>query len=131
MISTKGRYALRAVIDLAEHSDGGLTPMKEVAKRQEISLKYLERILPTLTSAGIIEGAHGRNGGYRLAKAPRDIRVLDILRLTEGDISPVGCDGSCARSADCRTYPMWAEYIKMTESYFGGISVADLMKTDR
>ena len=85
MISTRGRYALRVLIDLAEHGGEQYLPMKEVASRQEISLKYLERILPLLTKNGYVEGQHGKGGGYRLKMLPQDIRVGDILRLTEGE----------------------------------------------
>ena len=89
MISTRGRYALRVLIDLAEHTENGYIPMKEVAGRQGISLKYLERIIPVLSKNGFVEGIHGKGGGYRLVKAPEDCKVGDILRLTEGDLAPV------------------------------------------
>ena len=91
MISTRGRYALRVIIDLAENADTGLIPMHEVAKRQGISLKYLERILPLLVSEHLVEGVHGKGGGYRLTKKPAEISVAEVLRITEGDIAPVAC----------------------------------------
>ena len=91
LISSRGRYALRVMIDLAEHDDGTYTPMKEVACRQDISLKYLERILPILVAAKMIEGIHGKGGGYRLTRTPEAYRISDILRLTEGDFAPVAC----------------------------------------
>ena len=91
MISTKGRYALRVMIDLAENYGKGYIPMKEVAQRQNISLKYLERILPVLTKNKMIEGLQGKKGGYRLAAEPEGYRVGDILRLTEGNLAPVAC----------------------------------------
>lgn len=132
MISTRGRYALRVLIDLAEHAGAGYTPMKEVAARQGISLKYLEQILPALSKAGFIRGVHGKGGGYRLAKAPEECRVGDILRLTEGDLAPVAClergAAECQRSAECRTYPMWKGFYEMTNRYFDGITLADIMK---
>ena len=132
MISTKGRYALRVMIDLAENYGKGYVPMKEVAKRQEISLKYLERILPVLTKNKMIEGLQGKGGGYRLAARPSDIRVGDILRLTEGDLAPVACLGCeadiCERAESCRTLPMWTEFYRLTNAYFDGITLADLMK---
>lgn len=132
MISTRGRYALRVLIDLAERAGSGYTPMKEVAARQEISLKYLEQILPVLSKEGFIEGVHGKGGGYRLAKAPGECRVGDILRLTEGDLAPVAClergAEECRRSAECRTYPMWKEFYEMTNRYFDGITLADIVK---
>lgn len=132
MISTRGRYALRVMIDLAEHQGDGYIPMKDVAQRQGISLKYLERILPALVQAGEIEGVHGKGGGYRLTRAPEDYRVGDILRLTEGDLAPVaclGCDAKpCAREAECRTIGMWRAFSDMTNAYFDGITIADLMQ---
>lgn len=133
MISTRGRYALRVMIDLAEHSNGGYIPMKEVAQRQEISLKYIERIVPVLTKSGCVEGVHGKGGGYRLTRPPEDYTVGEILRLAEGDLSPVAClqEGAkpCPRAAECRTLPMWKEYYDLTRRYFDGITLADLMAT--
>ena len=132
MISTRGRYALRVMIDLAEHQSDGYIPMKDVAQRQGISLKYLERILPALVQAGEIEGVHGKVGGYRLTRAPEDYRVGDILRLTEGDLAPVaclGCDAKpCAREPQCRTIGMWRRFSDMTNAFFDGITIADLMQ---
>lgn len=131
MISTRGRYALRVLTDLSEHMDGRFIPMKDVAERQEISLKYLERIIPVLTKHGYIEGIQGKGGGYRLKKAPEDCVVGDILRLTEGDLAPVAClergAKPCKRMSECRTYPMWSEFYKVINTYFDGITIADLM----
>ena len=133
IISTRGRYALRVIIDLAEQSDKQYIPMKEVAGRQQISLKYLEQILPVLTKNNIIEGIHGKGGGYRLCREPKDYTVGEILRLTEGDLAPVACLGggnseSCPRNAECRTLPMWIELDKLVNNFFDGITIADLMK---
>lgn len=133
IISTRGRYALRVIIDLAEQSDKQYIPMKEVAGRQQISLKYLEQILPVLTKNNIIEGIHGKGGGYRLCREPKDYTVGEILRLTEGDLAPVACLGggnseSCPRHAECRTLPMWTELDKLINNFFDGITIADLMK---
>ncbi len=134
MISTRGRYALRVIIDLAEHKNGSYIPMKDVAARQEISLKYLERILPDLTKGNIIEGIHGKGGGYKLIGNPDEITVLEILRLTEGDMSPVAClsEGAppCLKKAECRTLSMWQKYYDLINDYFGGITIADLMKKE-
>ena len=91
LISTRGRYAIRVIIDLAQNSKGEYIPMKDVAKRQEISLKYLEKILPILTKHKIIEGVHGKGGGYKLGKNINKYKVIDILKLTEGDLAPVTC----------------------------------------
>ena len=132
MISTRGRYALRVMIDLAEHDDGAYIPMKEVAQRQDISLKYLERILPILVSAKLVEGLHGKGGGYRLTRKPEDYRISEILRLTEGDLAPVAClecnAEKCKRTAECRTLPMWMELNRRVNEYLDSVTIADLMK---
>ena len=132
MISTRGRYALRVMIDLAEHGGGDFVPMKEVAARQEISLKYIERIMPLLTKENLVEGQHGKGGGYRLCRSPEDYSVGEILRATEGGLAPVAClecgAKPCPRAAECRTLPMWKKYYAMTNEFFDGISIADLMK---
>ena len=118
MISTRGRYALRVMIDLAEHGGGDFVPMKEVAARQEISLKYIERIMPLLTKENLVEGLHGKGGGYRLCRPPEDYSVGEILRITEGELAPVAClergAKPCPRAAECRTLPMWKKYYAMT-----------------
>lgn len=132
MISTRGRYALRVMIDLAEHGGGDFVPMKEVAARQEISLKYIERIMPLLTKENLVEGLHGKGGGYRLCRPPEDYSVGEILRITEGELAPIAClergAKPCPRAAECRTLPMWKKYYAMTNEFFDGISIADLMK---
>lgn len=132
MISTRGRYALRVMIDLAEHGGGDFVPMKEVAARQEISLKYIERIMPLLTKENLVEGLHGKGGGYRLCRPPEDYSVGEILRITEGELAPVAClergAKPCPRAAECRTLPMWKKYYAMTNEFFDRISIADLMK---
>lgn len=134
MISTRGRYALRILIDLAEHADIRYIPMKDVAERQGISLKYLERILPVLSKNGIIEGLQGKGGGYRLVKPPEECKIGDILRLTEGDLAPVAClehgAKSCERVAECRTYPMWVEFYQMINDFFDNKTLADIIRTD-
>lgn len=134
MISTRGRYALRVMIDLAESMEQGLVPMKEVAAHQEISLKYIERIMPVLVQNGLVEGIHGKGGGYRLTKQPKEYRVGDILRLTEGDLAPVAClecgAEPCNKTDECRTLPMWNEFYEMINKYFDSITLADLMKKE-
>ncbi len=133
LISTRGRYALRVLIDLAEHSESGYVPMKDVAKRQGISLKYIERIVPVLSRNGIIDGVKGKGGGYHLAKAPNECKIGDILRLTEGDLAPVAClqkgAGACERSNDCRTYPLWLEFYRTVNDFFDGKTLADVINT--
>ncbi len=132
MVSTRGRYALRVMIDLAENADGGYIPMKAVAERQNISLKYLERILPVLAKNNMIEGVHGKGGGYRLTRRPADYRIGDILRLTEGDLAPVAClecgAEPCAKTAECRTLPMWNKLNTVINEYLDSVTIADLMK---
>lgn len=135
MISTRGRYALRVLTDLAENSDKDYIPMKDVAQRQEISLKYLERILPVLTENGIIEGIRGKGGGYRLAKKPEECTIGEILRLTEGDLAPVSClscDAKpCERSAECKTYPLWAEFYEYVNAFFDKKTLADIIQKEK
>ena len=131
MISSRGRYALRVMIDLAEHGDGAYLPMKEVAQRQDISLKYLEKIMPLLVASKLVEGIHGKGGGYRLTRLPEHYTMGEILRLTEGDLAPVAClecNGQCARTADCRTLPMWSELNRRINEYLDSVTIADLMK---
>ena len=134
IISTRGRYALRVLIDLAEHTGDGYIPMKSIAERQGISLKYLEQIVPALSKNRFIEGVHGKGGGYRLVKAPEDCRVGDVLRLTEGDLAPVAClecgAKPCERVYKCKTYPMWTEFYRIVSEYFDGKTLADIVKTD-
>ncbi len=133
MISTRGRYALRVLLDLAENAGDGYLPMKDVAARQEISQKYLEQIMPVLVQHGMVDAVHGKGGGYRLTKAPEEYRVGDILRLTEGDLAPVACltctATPCHRAARCRTRGMWEAYYAMTDRFFDGITLRDLLDT--
>ena len=134
MISTRGRYALRVIIDLAENGNGGYIPMKSVAERQDISLKYLERILPVLVKNGFIEGVQGKSGGYKLKKHPSECVVGDILRLTEGDLAPVAClecnAKKCEFNADCRTKPVWNKLNNVINECLDSFTIADLMKKD-
>lgn len=131
LISTRGRYALRVLLDLAENQTNGYIPMKTVAERQNLSLKYIERIMPVLSKNEYVVGVHGKGGGYRLAMEPAEYKVGDILRLAEGDLAPVaclGCDAKpCDRADKCKTLPMWQEFHKMVNDYFDGITLADLL----
>lgn len=132
LISTRGRYALRVLIELAESTDCGYIPMKDIAARQKISLKYLEQIIPVLTKSGIVEGVQGKGGGYRLLKKPEECKIGDILRLTEGDLAPVACLEAgakpCERTAECRTYPLWSDFYKLVNEFFDGKTLADFVK---
>ncbi|MDY4953188.1 MAG: RrF2 family transcriptional regulator [Candidatus Onthomonas sp.] len=135
LISTKGRYALRVLIDMAEHQAAGYVPLKEVAARQEISEKYLESIVKTLVKEGILTGLRGKGGGYRLRKEPDQYKVRSILKLTEGSLSPVACleeNGTpCPRMANCRTLPMWKGLNDAIQAYLEGFTIADLMQVDQ
>lgn len=134
MVSTRGRYALRVMIDLAEHREEGYIPLKETAKRQEISEKYLEAILKILVSAGFLTGLRGKGGGYRLTKSPEQYTVGSILRLTEASLAPVSClvpgQETCSRMSFCKTYPMWQGLDKLINDYLDGITIADLADTE-
>ena len=132
MISTRGRYALRVMIDLAEHS-GGFVPLKDIAARQEISKKYLEIIVKDMVSGGLISGASGKGGGYRLCRPPEEYTVWEILSLMEGSLSPVAClageTNDCPRKDICRTLPLWTEFDRMVRDFFGGKRLSDLAGT--
>lgn len=133
-VSTKGRYALRVMIDLAEHNDGSFVTLKEIAARQEISEKYLESIVVVFSKNGYLEGHRGKGGGYRLARNPEDITVGQVLREVEGDLAPVACLGPnaapCSRAASCKTLPMWSDFYEKVNNYFDGMTVADLAEKD-
>ena len=135
IVSTKGRYVLRVMIDLAEHADRGYIPMKEVAERQKISLKYLEKILPSLKKNDFITGIHGKGGGYKLTRKPEEYRIGDILRVAEGNLAPVAClkcdETECELVSVCRTRPMWEELDQIIKDYFDGITLADLMADEK
>lgn len=132
MISTRGRYALRVLIDLAEHQDDGYIPMRQVAERQGISLKYIERIMPLLLKDSLVDTLPGKGGGYRLNREPGEYVIGHILRLTEGNFAPVAClecgTEPCKRIDECRTLPMWKGYQELSNRYFDGITLADLLK---
>ena len=131
LISTKGRYALRVMVDLAEHQAAGRIPLKEIADRQGVSEKYLENILATLVRAGLLSGMRGKGGGYRLTRDPDKYTAGEILRLTEGSLAPVSCleggNNGCERAGECRTIDMWRELDEMISNYLDGITVADLV----
>ena len=135
IVSTKGRYALRVMIDLAEHQSEKYVPLKAVAARQEISEKYLENILKVLVQNGFLEGLRGKGGGYRLTRSPDQYTVSEILMLTEGSLAPVSCltpgAAACSRMAGCRTYEMWKGLDQLISNYFGSITLADLALPDQ
>ncbi len=136
MISTRGRYALRILIDLAEHQgEDGYLPLKEIAERQEISEKYLESIAKTLVQGKILLGSRGKGGGYRLIREPRDCSLGSILRLTEGDLSPVSCleEGvvRCEQAEECPTLPIWIRLNNLIQRFLDSVSLADLMEEEK
>lgn len=130
-ISTKGRYALRMLIDLAEHQGDGYIALKDIAQRQEISKKYLEQIVPILNRADILKTNRGFQGGYRLAKSPDKMTAGDILRATEGNLAPVACLESdvidCPRSENCPTLPLWQGLNKAINEYLDSVTLQDLI----
>ena len=134
LISTKGRYALRVMIDLAEHQSEDFIPLKVIAERQEISEKYLESIIKLLVKARMVNGMRGKGGGYRLTKAPHQYTVGSILRLTEESLAPVAClepgAASCPRMASCRTLPLWQGLNKVINDYLDNATLADLVQSD-
>ena len=131
LISTKGRYALRVMIDLAQHDDGTLTALRDVAARQEISEKYLESIIVVLSKAGFVLAARGKGGGYRLARPANAYSVASILALTEGPLAPIAClegaENTCPRRGECMTLPMWSQLDRVIERYLGGVTLQDLV----
>ncbi len=135
LISTKGRYALRVMLELADHERGEYVPLNTIAARQEISVKYLESILVVLSKAGAIDGLRGKGGGYRLNRAPRDYTVGEILRLVEGSLAPVACldckPNDCHRTVECRTLPLWEKLQALIENYLDGVTLADLADPSR
>ena len=131
MVSTKGRYALRVMIDLAEHNTGAYIPLLDIAKRQEISEKYLEQIVPMLNKSDILLASRGFQGGYRLAQSPDKYTVGMILRITEGSLAPVACLDHdpvlCDRSADCITLPVWQGLSRVINEYLDSITLQDIL----
>ena len=130
-ISTKGRYALRVLVDLAESGNGRLVPLSEIAERQEISLKYLERIMPLLTKAGVVNGVSGKKGGYSLTKKPSEYNAGDVLRLTEGTLAPVSClvcnSEPCLRKDKCKTVALWSSLENKVNTFLDSVTIEDII----
>ncbi|MGI6013976.1 MAG: RrF2 family transcriptional regulator [Oscillospiraceae bacterium] len=131
MISTKGRYALRIMIDLAQHTEEGFISLKSIAERQEVSMKYLEMIVAILNKAGILESRRGKDGGYKLIKPAKDYTVSEIMDLTEGHLAPVSClscsDNQCERADSCLTLPMWQQLDTIIDDYLSSVSIQDIL----
>lgn len=133
-VSTKGRYALRIMVDLAEHNSGEYIRLKDISRRQKITLKYMEQIMPMLTRAGYVKSCRGNNGGYILAKRPEEYTAGDILRVTEGSFAPVPCIGAgtsqCERQEECSTSAFWEGLNRAISDYVDSVTLSDLIKTD-
>ncbi|HBF86339.1 MAG TPA: Rrf2 family transcriptional regulator [Clostridiales bacterium] len=131
-ISTRGRYALRIMVDLAEKSDGKYVPLKDIVERQGVSLKYAESVMLLLSKKSLIDAERGKGGGYKLNKPAEYYTVGEILRATEGDLGAVEClsFGGCERAADCRTLPLWKEFNACVNAFFDGKTLADLCRRD-
>lgn len=131
MISTKGRYALRVMLDLAEHAANGFVPLKDIAERQEISKKYLEIIVKDLVGAGLIKGSSGKGGGYTLCCKAAEYSVGEIIEKTEGTLAAVACLSAnaekCPRAGQCKTLPLWREYDEMVHNFFYSKKLIDLL----
>ena len=131
-ISTRGRYAIRVLLDLAEHKNGEYIPLMDIAKRQEISEKYLESIVSVLSKQKFVTALRGKGGGYRLARTPEQYTIGSILRLTEGSLAPVACledqPNQCERATTCKTLKMWEGCYKVINEYFDGITLQDLLE---
>ena len=131
MISSRGRYALRVLADLAGQDPQSYIPLKDISARQEISQKYSESIMTTLSKGGLVEGIHGKGGGYRLSRKPEEYSLGEILRLTEGSLAPVSClcDGSapCSRCNPCPTLPVWEKLERLVTDYLDSVTLADIL----
>lgn len=135
IVSTKGRYALRVMMCLAQRSREEYVPLKEIAEGEEISQKYLESIMTVLSKAGLVDAVHGKGGGYRLNRRPEEYTVGSILKLTEGALASVSCTSqgpaACSRSQCCNTLPMWERLDKLIDDFFEGITLEDLLKDSK
>lgn len=132
-ISTKGRYAIRLMLDIAENSDKGNVAIKDIAKRQEISIKYLEQIVNMLCKGGLLKSQRGAQGGYRLIRQPSEYTIGEILRVTEGSIAPIDCldneVNECPRAAGCKTLKFWKGLYNVVNEYLDGTTLKDLLNS--
>ena len=132
LVSTRGRYALRVMIDLAEHNTGEYIPLKEISDRQNISKKYLESIIALLVKENLLEGLRGKGGGYKLVKKPEEYTLRSILRLTEETLAPVNClskdKNTCQRASECKTLPVWSKLDNLINDYLESVTIAQLTK---
>lgn len=135
MVSTKGRYALTVMVDLAKNEGEGYVSLSDIAARENLSMKYLESIISVLNKGGMLESLRGKKGGYRLARDPKDYNISEILLLTEGTLAPVNCimqDGvECEKAATCSTLPLWAGLDKAIDEYLTSITLEDIISGNR
>ena len=135
MVSTKGRYALTVMVDLAKISDGGFVSLSDIAEREHLSMKYLESIISILNKGGMLQSQRGKNGGYKLARKPEDYNISEILLLTEGTLAPVNCimqEGvMCDKAATCSTLPLWAGLDDVINKYLSKITLEDIISGNR
>ncbi len=133
IVSTKGRYALRVMVYFVLHGGRDYIPLKEIAEAEDISQKYLEAIMTSLSKAGFVDALHGKGGGYRLNRPPEEYTVGSILKLTEGSLSAVSCTSqgpaACSRATCCHALPMWERLDAMIDTFFEGITLKDLLET--
>ena len=133
LVSTKGRYALRIMLDLSENGQNEYTPLKGIAERQDISLKYMETIMPGLVKAGLVTAVPGKSGGYKLSRPVSEYTVGEILNVTEGELAPVACLASgyvCPRADTCRTLPLWQKMDSLIKNYLATVKLTDLLSDD-
>lgn len=134
-VSTRGRYALRLMIDLAQHQGEGYISLKEISSRQDITVRYLEQIIAILLKAGFVRSFRGKAGGYRLTRSPREYTTEDILKLTEGDLLPMSCmmaqENSCPRAANCATLPFWKGLQNVITDYLRDVTLEDLAEQQK
>ena len=131
LVSTRSRYAMRVLLELAKDSSGEFIPMNTIANKLDISLKYVEHIMPLLCKAGYVKGVHGRGGGYKLDKKPEEMDLFSLLEIIEGDLAPVACLSSRKKEPpckkDCTILPIWEDFYSKTKSYFEKIHLSDLL----
>jgi len=134
IVSTKGRYALRVMVSFAQRGSEEYIPLKEIAEQEDISQKYLESIMTTLSKAGFVDAVHGKGGGYRLNRKPEQYTIGSILKLTEGGLATVSCTtqgaSACSRSSCCKALPMWERLDKMVDDFFESITLQDLLEEE-
>lgn len=132
MISTRGRYAIRVMIDLAQNDQGHFIPLKDIAARQEISKKYLEIIMKDMVAGGLVTGASGKGGGYKLSRKPDEYTLDEILEIMEGTLCPVAClsgeTNDCPRKGNCQTLPLWTEFDDLVHNFLHGKKLSDLLR---